>query len=485
MRHRSTSCGKEKTPDSTDLLVLCTDGLNILQLEWAQIRDYLYLHHSQDMLEAAYKPEYPRNTVDRALALHLNYLLTTPATNLAESQDESDERLFVLRPFVFAAHRVSRSEKGCRYFYLTFCHLSPPPLQFDPFFAPWVAKQLPIHEDQAKTEPESMDQNPFFASRRFRNENYIISHCGQEISICSPNSTQAACSSFFLKVEGDPAVTALNPFTNMMDLQQTMLGRGRRDWDEADEESPSYKPSSFTSKDHDRDMKRLMSCQMPYKSLGLKTFHHLGQFEGSWEGRFAYFAFESYRDMLGGKLRSLYEGQFGEQPQVWKIKEHIIQLKSDEAPGGEGDVLNSGYRDLNDEPTDREAMSLQQTRTLLREQRKARNDNYDLPDDIDHYPTFNDEHYTIEEMEDGDRYEILLSGTGHSAWGRFVLRGRIRSWDGMLIMTKEYRPDGRGRWLYRGYVVAGNRMVGRWRDTFTPEDMSGYEGCFLLHRRED
>jgi hypothetical protein len=73
------------------------------------------------MLESAYKPEYPCNTVDRALAFHLNYLLTTPATILAESQDESDERLFVLRPFVFAAHRVSRPDESCyHYEHLTF-----------------------------------------------------------------------------------------------------------------------------------------------------------------------------------------------------------------------------------------------------------------------------------------------------------------------------------------------------------------------------
>ena len=54
----------------------------------------------------------------------------------------------------------------------------------------------------------------------------------------------------------------------------------------------------------------------------------------------------------------------------------------------------------------------------------------------------------------------------------------------MLIMTKEYRPDGRGKWLYRGYSVAGGKLVGRWRDTFTPDNMYGYEGCFLFQRRE-
>lgn len=49
----------------------------------------------------------------------------------------------------------------------------------------------------------------------------------------------------------------------------------------------------------------------------------------------------------------------------------------------------------------------------------------------------------------------------------------------MIIIAKEYRPDGRGRWLYRGYVTAGGKMIGRWRDTFTPDNMSGYEGWVL------
>lgn len=354
--------------------------------------------------------------------------------------------------------------------------------QFDPFFAPWVARQLPMLGDQAKMDLEFMDQNPFQNGRRARNESCKIYHCGQELSICSPNATQAACSLFFLKVERDPAVTALNPYSNqMMDIQETMLGvshQNRREWpdDDDDEDSDSSrKPSLLKSKDHDRDVKRLLSCQFPFQSPGLKTFFHLGQFEGSWEGRFAYFAFESYRDMLGGKLRSLYEGQFGEQPQVWKIKEHVVKLKPGEVQGGRGEILNSGYLE-GDEPTSRDHMSVKEAKAMLRE-KKARNHD-GLPDDVDLYPTFDDDTKSRADGIDDeqDRYEILLSGTGHSAWGKFILRGRVRSWDGMLVMTKEYRPDGRGRWLYRGYIVAGNRLVGRWRDTFTPEDMSGYEG---------
>lgn len=89
--------------------------------------------------------------------------------------------------------------------------------------------------------------------------------------------------------------------------------------------------------------------------------------------------------------------------------------------------------------------------------------------------------------EGDEEYEILLTGSGHSAWGQFVLKGRVRSWDGMFSITKEYESDSigresRGRWLYRGYNVGGN-LVGRWRDTHTPQDLNGYEGTFLMNRR--
>lgn len=46
------------------------------------------------------------------------------------------------------------------------------------------------------------------------------------------------------------------------------------------------------------------------------------------------------------------------------------------------------------------------------------------------------------------------------------------------------QPDSRGKWIYRGYVTAGDVLVGRWRDTFTPEEFIGYEGTFFLNRRE-
>lgn len=75
-------------------------------LRWANMRLYLAMHHSE-MLESALQPGYPPDTEDRALAMHIRYLMTDPAEYGADNRDEADEKLFVLRPFVFACHKVS------------------------------------------------------------------------------------------------------------------------------------------------------------------------------------------------------------------------------------------------------------------------------------------------------------------------------------------------------------------------------------------
>jgi hypothetical protein len=33
---------------------------------------------------------------------------------------------------------------------------------------------------------------------------------------------------------------------------------------------------------------------------------------------------------------------------------------------------------------------------------------------------------------------LIVSRQGHSAWGEFLLRGRVRLWDGMVTLVKEY-----------------------------------------------
>lgn len=78
--------------------------------------------------------------------------------------------------------------------------------------------------------------------------------------------------------------------------------------------------------------------------------------------------------------------------------------------------------------------------------------------------------------------DILILGDGHSAWGSFTLTGRIRAYDGLVTMVKEYTVREKGKWLYRGYVFGDTykTFTGRWRDTWNPETVTGYEGaCFM------
>ncbi|CEH19380.1 hypothetical protein CBOM_06708 [Ceraceosorus bombacis] len=466
------------------MMLVENDGLNMVRLKWALLDGYLRLHDKQIMLEAPTEPVYPPDTLDRSLALHVAFLFTDPLDLAKESRGVSDTKLFVLRPFVFAAHK------------------------FDSYVAPWTVRRLPLasQDDPAQSAATAANAspppNPFLADLIPRSRETEITHCGIRMKLFPPILSHAACFTFFAKVERDPAVIGLTP---IQDLNNPSATR--------EDVRANRNPLAFRSIDHDTDLSRLLACSNPFSAPGLKPLAHAGLFEGAWEGRFCFFDFDSYREMLAGRMRSLYEGPFGEQPQVWRIREHIVRVGSGVRKiGGEGSVLNAGYLNGEPEPDAVPSVPYSEAVATINPSRPAhngtsRNNRFNIEtdsrtgqitnagdyaelakrgfgslEDAQMYPSFGDDEGCP--PGDSEAYEILLSGTGHSAWGRFILRGRIRSWDGMMIMTKEYRPDGRGRWLYRGYAVAGGRLVGRWRDTFTPENMSGYEGCFLLSRRD-
>lgn len=178
---------------------------------------------------------------------------------------------------------------------------------------------------------------------------------GRKIDIAPPILSHAAIFSFFFRVEQDggdlvddtiappggpitapppPAPFALHSLTNPITANaNTTLSR----------KPTKTSTPTLQSNLHDLDFTRLVSCPDPYSSLGLPSFASRGILTGSWEGRFSFFDFDSYRDMLGGRMRSLYEGPFGDQPQVWKIEERIVKLNKGEKKGGRGPTLNAGY----------------------------------------------------------------------------------------------------------------------------------------------
>jgi hypothetical protein len=168
---------------------------------------------------------------------------------------------------------------------------------------------------------------------------------GRRIEVAPPILTHAAIFSFFFRVEQDTSVIAELTLTTPPPAAGLPLQLGVGTVSNA---APPAKPAKTSlpvlkSKIHDRDFARMASCVDPYSSCGLPTLACRGELNGSWEGRFSFFDFDSYRDMLGGRMRSLYEGPFGDQPQVWKIEEKVVRLKKGEKQGGRGSTLNAGY----------------------------------------------------------------------------------------------------------------------------------------------
>ncbi len=346
------------------LMMLENDGLNYEQLCWAQLHSFLALHHASEMLDGAIQPGYPSDAVHKALALHLVYLLTDPEQLASEPRTEAAERLFVLRPFVFAAHK------------------------FDAFMAPWTLRNLPVSNSSAaaaaaaaaaEAASSSTPTNPFLADLTPRDRSCAVEHVGGTLRIAAPILAQGACFSFFMKVEKDPAVLELAALSDPDDPASEPAVR---------RPTSTRPPLSLCSLDHDRDVSRLLSCLDARSSPGLPPLFFQGMFEGIWEGRFSFFDFDSYREMLAGRMRSLYDGPFGEQPQIWKIKERIVRLAPGEVEGGKGSILAAGY---SSDPVDAQAAG-------------GKGKGKALPHDWHQYPSFPDD-------DQRERYEILLSGT--------------------------------------------------------------------------
>lgn len=172
---------------------------------------------------------------------------------------------------------------------------------------------------------------------------------GRKVELAPPILTHAAIFSFFFRVEQDPAISTDLAATAVGAPAHFQLGRPT-DYNQGRTESTSLssKPVKtnlpvLASRIHDADFVRLASCVDPYSSRGLPPLRSRGTLAGSWEGRFSFFDFDSYKDMLGGRMRSLYDGPFGDQPQVWKLEEKVVRLREGEKAGGKGPALNAGY----------------------------------------------------------------------------------------------------------------------------------------------
>jgi len=200
-----------------------------------------------------------------------------------------------------------------------------------------------------------------------------------------------------------------------------------------------------------------------------------GSLDGFWEGLFTYTEFTAYAALLSGASPVVLERSLvAQHPQLWKLREHHLYYEDEDGPAGTGesDPLVPGSPLLAYLPVGAEV--------------------HEGPNGLEvrapgRAPVLYETWSRIPEKQRGKRRlcDVIITGEGHSAWGQFSLLGRVRPCDGFLCLSKNYVDGDRGRWLYRSYLVGNEHgnLSGRWRDTLSPADVLGYEGCFMMSRR--
>lgn len=208
-----------------------------------------------------------------------------------------------------------------------------------------------------------------------------MSYFGQTLTLRPPPLFQAACLSFSMRADNDAEVAGhssgapeiINMPSNLTGLSTSASAMPRRRQSMgASARAASASSNSFTqsltlrlssrletplatlaSRAHDFGFHRLQTCASPSTHPGLDLSELRGQFAGVWEGRFTFFDFDSYREMLGGRVRSLYEGPLRAQPQIWRIEEHVVEVTEGMPEGGKGSALNAGFsRTLDEDKAD-------------------------------------------------------------------------------------------------------------------------------------
>ncbi|WFC93743.1 hypothetical protein MBRA1_000366 [Malassezia brasiliensis] len=363
------------------MMALEHDAHNLAQLRWAHVDELVDLHAVHTLCDHLVHQRYPPAPLSVCLVIHIRYTLAAiraSTHNDAQYSDEHDYLFLLLKPFVFAAHEYAM------------------------FYGPWTARTLPSGR-MARNAPEADADTD--ADR-----------------LATPLVSLAATSLLF-------ACTARAMHASSLKMR-------------LDARVAHAAPRTRTSRDFDVDYARLRHCYDAHDAPGLRLEDHVGRFAGVWEGRFAFFDLDAYRSMLDGSAAALYDGTFGEQTQVLRLSEAVVGMSSDGVAQYHEDILSDALDDVPGADKARRtpprappapARDGQQpfvshadggppldADTMLREWRR-------LPFWSDDDPS---------SAQDEQR-ELLLYGTGHSAWGKFFVRGRVRAWDGLVVLLKE------------------------------------------------
>ncbi|CUA72817.1 hypothetical protein RSOLAG22IIIB_10320 [Rhizoctonia solani] len=490
------------------LMFLESDGLNWEQLLWAQVSKYGRTVISEK-IASLQKPGFMLETTIRALGLWIMWFLTeVHIVVLEESPQQLSYMYSILRPWALATHK------------------------YDPLCAPYSHRALPIpDEPDLGEDPLFVTAQQSLADLDLRNRSEVVTHMGRRIQLAPPRAAAAAIMALMVRLErhgplpvhptphmpNAPRPTGLSVYPRTR--YPAFNGPGSNEFD-----GVICKGSAA----YDIEWRRILQCGNPFAVPKFKSMPLIrpGELVGRWEGRTVFPSLDSFRDMLAGVVGAVTDGFTSQQPHVWNIQEHHLVSRRRRIPFGQesslitgeklpyGNDLDAwiphgsefihhgepgarylevrvpdeahGYKSYNyvtlDRPVDPPPRRIPTTRVLPIAP-PAPSDDMDLSPD--------QEPPRLSRPGDGDDQfeetvlDTLITGEGYASRGSFKLYGRIRAWDGMITLVKldnGFAQD-RGRWLYRGYVGSGGNWSGRWRETFTPVHLNGYEGIFSFTRQ--
>ncbi|CAK5271512.1 unnamed protein product [Mycena citricolor] len=217
------------------------------------------------------------------------------------------------------------------------------------------------------------------------------------------------------------------------------------------------------------ELARCLSISRPQLDTQLQAAFRPGSIDGTWEGIFTYTEFATYAAMLQGAPPPLLQKcVIVRHRQTWMLREyHFVGNEGDDkysdAPLSAGDPRSAYVPISMRMQTDDGLEFVERAREKPIRYRRASKDT------------------AARGVQD-----IIIAGEGHSAWGQFGLVGRVRPCDGFVALCKDYMDQDRGKWVYSGFLVGNaiSHFAGRWRDTISDPDEPGYEGCFLMARRQ-
>ncbi|KAI0297857.1 hypothetical protein B0F90DRAFT_1818953 [Multifurca ochricompacta] len=213
--------------------------------------------------------------------------------------------------------------------------------------------------------------------------------------------------------------------------------------------------------------KRLAGSDTPTVESPTGTFKP-GTMEGIWEGLFTYTEFTAYAALLSGAPPpTLNKSLVARHQQTWRLHEYHLLLPEDHDDGlyvpGSSTTATTTTTRIEEDPRYRPLSPGDPLRAYLP---------YGL--------SIEQERNGLSVHEPGRVMDTFYHRCPAPEQITREYNRRVRE----ILIAGELDGD-RGKWLYRGYFVgdAQGNYTGRWRDTLSPAEVLGYEGCFFMGRR--